>query len=183
MQIPLLKGRYFSREDAIDSPQVGIVNQAMVKKYFQNQDPIGARIIYTGQEYSPAVTIVGVVGDVRHFGLDRPEEPAIYSPYSQADHWKRTSDFVIASDSDPAQLAVIVKNAVWKLDKQLPLTKIHSMPEILAFCTQKEEFNMLMLGIFSAVALLLAGIRYPSDLLFRHPAYARNWSSNGFGRR
>ena len=158
MQIPLVKGRYFSREDAIDSPPVGIVNQAMVKKYFQNEDPIGARLIFTGQENSPAVTIVGVVGDVRHFGLDRPEEPAIYSPYSQANHWKRWSNLVIASDSDPAQLAVIVKNAVWKLDKQLPLTKIQSMPEILADSTQKEEFNMLVLGIFSAVALLLAGI-------------------------
>lgn len=158
MQIPLVKGRYFSREDAIDSPLVGIVNQAMVKKYFQNEDPIGARLIFTGQENSPAVTIVGVVGDVRHFGLDRTEEPAIYSPYSQANDWKRWSNLVIASDSDPAQLAAIVKNAVWKLDKQLPLTKIQSMPEILADSTQKEEFNMLMLGIFSAVALTLAGI-------------------------
>jgi putative ABC transport system permease protein len=159
MQIPLRKGRDFGPQDLEDrAPLVGIANDAMVRQYFPNEDPIGKRIRWARNPQVEWVTIVGVVGDVKHFGLDLPEMPALYSPYSQAQAWKRWMAIVVRSQSDPATVAASVKQQIWKVDSQLPITKVQTMDEVSAASFAARRFNMLLLAIFSSLALTLAAV-------------------------
>ena len=96
--IPILQGRALTRDDRSDTPLVGVINESMAREYFREQDPIGARIRWARSDEVQWITIVGVAGNVRHFGLANSEEPAIYTPYAQsAQEWKRWAEIVVRS--------------------------------------------------------------------------------------
>jgi putative ABC transport system permease protein len=160
MRIPLLKGRDFTKQDREGAPLVGVINDAMAREYFPNGDAIGSRVRWARQEGEPQwLTIVGVVGDVKHFGLEQPEMPAIYTPYAQLTQpWKRWMSVVVRSDGDPATIANMVKGQIWTVDKELPVTKVRTMTEVMASSVASQRFMMLLLGIFAAVALALASV-------------------------
>jgi putative ABC transport system permease protein len=99
------------------------------------------------------------VGDVKHFGLDTPEEPALYTPYAQSGApWKRWQILVARTPGEPSAFADAVKKQIWQIDSQLPVTKLQTMPEVMALSVAEWRFNMLLLGLFAAVALMLAGV-------------------------
>src|SRR4029450_2955855 len=104
------------------------------------------------------ITIIGIVGDVKHFGLDLPEQPGLYSPYTQAQPWKRWMTVVARTQSDPAGMAQAGKEQVWKVDWQLPLTKGGTRDEVSAASFDARRFNMFLLAIFAGLALVLAAI-------------------------
>lgn len=105
------------------------------------------------------ITIVGVVGDVRHFGLDRPEEPALYTPYAQSGTpWKRWQMLVARTQGAPLAFAETIKKQIWQVDARLPVTNLHAMTEVMALSFAERRFNMLLLGLFAGVALLLAAV-------------------------
>jgi putative ABC transport system permease protein len=159
MEIPLLAGRDFSHQDKIDTPIVGLVNDSFVREYFPNQSPIGARIMWARQNPPNWMTIIGVVGDVRHFGLARPEEPAFYYSYSQLDQpWKRWMYLVVRSNLDTAQLAQQVKAQVWKLDNKIPVTRVEPMTGVISASMAAQRFNMLLMTIFALTALVLSAV-------------------------
>jgi putative ABC transport system permease protein len=159
MQIPLRAGRDFGPQDFVyNAPLVGIANEALVRQYFPGEDPLGKRVRWASDPGKRWMTIVGVVGDVKHFGLDLPEQPGFYSPYSQAAPWKRWMTLVARTQSDPAGMAQAVKEQIWRVDSQLPLTKIQTMNEVAAASFAARRFNMLLLGIFAGLALLLAAV-------------------------
>jgi putative ABC transport system permease protein len=159
MNIPLIQGRDFTAQDRADAPMVGLVNESFVRQYFPNENPIGARIRWAREEEIKWFTIVGVVGDVKHFGLNQPEAPALYSSYMQQDQpWKRWMYLVVRSDADAQALARLVKNQIWTVDNQIPVTKVQTMTEVMAASIASQRFNMLLLGIFAGVALLLAAV-------------------------
>jgi putative ABC transport system permease protein len=159
MQIPLRVGRDFGPQDFADNaPLVGITNDAMVRQYFPNEDPLGKRVRWARDREVHWITIVGVVGDVKHFGLDLPELPALYSPYTQIAPWKRWMRLVARTQSEPAAMAQAVKQQVWKVDSQLPLTKVQTMNEVAASSFAARSFNMLLLTIFAGLALVLAAV-------------------------
>ncbi|PWT91366.1 MAG: ABC transporter permease [Blastocatellia bacterium] len=159
MQIPLRAGRDFGPQDFDEkAPLVGIINDAMVRQYFPNQDPLGKRVRWARNPQIEWITIIGVVGDVKHFGLDLPELPALYSPYTQAAPWKRWMTIVARTQSDPQTMAQDVKRQIWKIDAQLPLTRVDSMQDVAASSFAARRFNMLLLTIFAALALVLASI-------------------------
>jgi putative ABC transport system permease protein len=159
MQIPLRAGREFTARDNLAAPLVGIVNEALVRKYFPNENPIGKRVRWARDEQVNWITIVGVVGDVRHFGLDSPEEPALYSPYAQSGReWKRWMSLVVRAPETSAAMTAAIKNAVWKIDPQLPLTKVLTMTEVMAESFAERRFNMLLLSLFALLAMALAGV-------------------------
>jgi len=159
MQIPVLRGRDFGPQDYADkAPLVGIANAAMVRQYFQNEDPLGKRVRWARDPEIHWMTIVGVVGDVKHFGLDLPEQPGLYSPYTQAAPWKRWMRLVARTQSDPAGMAQAVKEQIWKVDSQLPITKVETMNELAAESFAARRFNMLLLAIFAGLALALAAV-------------------------
>jgi len=166
--IPLLQGRALNRDDRADTPPVGVINESMVRQYFREQNPIGARIRWARDEGVDWITIVGVVGNVRHFGLAHSEEPAIYTPYAQSGQdWKRWSEFVVrTSRKADAGIIAQLKKMVWKVDPSIPVTQVRPMSEVLSVSLAAQRFNTLLLGIFAALALMLAGVGLYGVLAF-----------------
>jgi putative ABC transport system permease protein len=159
MQIPLKAGRDFGPQDFDEkAPLVGIVNSAMVQQYFQNEDPIGKRVRWARNPQVEWITIVGVVGDVKHFGLDLPELPGLYSPYTQISPWKRWMSIAVRTQGDPGGMAQQIKQEVWKVDSQLPVTKVETMSDVAAGSFAARRFNMSLLSLFAGLALVLAAV-------------------------
>ena len=159
MQIPLMAGRDFTPQDNENAPLVGIANQSLAHRFFKDQSPIGKRVRWARDEQINWITIIGVAGDIKHFGLDQPEEPALYTPYPQSGRaWKRWMNLAIRSQGAAAAITQEVKSRVWKVDAQIPLTKTRTMAEVMSASVEARRFNMLLLGIFAAVAMLLAAV-------------------------
>jgi putative ABC transport system permease protein len=159
MGIPLVAGRDFAPQDREGSPMVGVVNQSFVREYFPNENPIGARIAWARGNPRKWMTIVGVVGDIKHYGFNLPELPAFYTSYLQLDQpWKRWMYVAVRSDQNAAALIGEVKNQIWKVDKAIPVTKLRSMSEVMSASLGAQRFNMTLMGIFAAVALVLAAV-------------------------
>jgi putative ABC transport system permease protein len=159
MKIPLLAGRDFdSRDFSENAPLVGIANAEMVRQYFPNEDPLGKRMRWARNPKVEWITIVGVVGDVKHFGLDLPEQPGLYSPYSQAQPWKRWMTLVARTESDPGAMTQAIKRQIWKVDAQLPVTKVLTMQDVAATSFAARRFNMSLLAMFAVLALVLAAV-------------------------
>jgi putative ABC transport system permease protein len=160
MRIPLRAGRGLSPQDTAGAPLVGVVNEAFAREYFPGANAVGARVRWARAEGPPQwITIVGVAGDVKHFGLDQPEAPAIYTPYAQSPQpWKRWMFLVVRSESDPAALAGAVKARVWSVDPRIPLTRVLTMEEVAAASVEGRRFQMTLLGVFALVSLLLAAV-------------------------
>ena len=157
MQIPLKQGRDFAAQDFDEkAPRVGIANEALVRQYFQNEDPLGKRIRWARNPQIEWITIVGVVGDVKHFGLDLPEQPALYTPYTQINPWKRWMS-IARTQGDSAVLPKL-KQAIWKVDSQLPVTRLETMSDVAASSFAARRFNMSLLSLFAGLALVLAAI-------------------------
>jgi len=159
MQIPLRLGRDFGPQDFVENaPLVGIANDMLVRQYFAHEDPLGKRIRWARDPQIHWITIVGVVGDVKHFGLDLPEQPALYSPYTQINPWKRWMAIAARTQSNPESMAQAVKQQIWKVDSQLPITEVKTMNEVSAASFAARRFNMLLLAIFAGLALVLAAV-------------------------
>jgi putative ABC transport system permease protein len=159
MKIPMRSGRDFQAQDFdANAPLVGIANDEMVRQYFPNENPLGKRIRWARNPTVQWIEIVGVVGDVKHFGLDVPEQPALYSPYTQINPWKRWMTFAVRTQSDPAAMEQAVKSQIWKVDSQLPITKVQTMGEVTAASFAARRFNMLLLTLFAGLALILAAV-------------------------
>ena len=173
MQIPLRKGRLFNSGDArvalplirwfpqqpvpehFNEPQAApaiIINETMARLYFPNEDPIGRRMRLL---FSPWLTVVGVVGDVRHTGLNTPPNPELY--VSQLQEPSGSMAVMARTSGDPLQLAAAAREQVKAIDKDLPVI-VTTMDQIFSNSVAGQRFNTLLLGIFASVALVLAMI-------------------------
>jgi len=160
MQIPIHAGRAFSAMDREGQPRVAIVNETFVRQLIPGQNPIGSRINWArADDPNDWMTIIGVVSDVKHSGLNQPVDPAIYQPFSQNDEaWRKWMTLVIRTRVPVAGVIEDVKKQVWSLDSQIPLSDIQSMDDLLAVSLAQERFNMLLLGSFAVLAVVLAGV-------------------------
>ncbi|MFY9572672.1 MAG: FtsX-like permease family protein, partial [Blastocatellia bacterium] len=159
MGIPLLQGRDFGTQDRADAPAVGMVNESFVREYFPDQNPIGARIAWARGTPGQWMTIIGVVGDVKHYGVSLPELPAFYNSYLQQDQpWKRWMYVAVRAEGNTGALVGQIKNQIWSVDKQIPVTKLRTMTDVMAASLAAQRFNMTLMGIFAAVALALAAV-------------------------
>ncbi len=159
MRIPLLSGRDFTTQDNEKAPLVGVVNQSLARRFFKEENPVGKRVRWARGDPKIWITIVGVAGDIKHFGLDEPEEPALYTPYAQSGvAWKRWMNLVVRVEGDAAALAGAVKSRVWKVDGRIPVPEARTMIEVMGASVEARRFNMLLLGVFAAVAMLLAAV-------------------------
>jgi putative ABC transport system permease protein len=132
------------------------VNEAFVQNFFPGQDVIGKSVADFGPT-SDKLQIVGVVGSVRHTGLESAPRPEIYLPFGQA-HWPSAVMAVRTTLSDPTALTVAAQNAVWSVDKNVPLASVRTMDEVVAASVLQRKFTMLLLVIFAGMAVLLAAI-------------------------
>ena len=160
MRIPIETGRAFTSQDREKMPLVAIVNQAMVRKFFAGENPLGARVRWARLDGPPQwITIVGVAGDVRHFGLDHDDEPAVYTPYPQLmQSWKRWMTLVVRTKESPAALIKSAKEVIWSVDNQIPIAKVRTMSAVMEESSAERAFNTLLLGVFAAMALMLAAV-------------------------
>jgi len=160
MQIPVRSGRDFSAMDRAGQPRVAIINKTFARQLLPGQNPIGSRINWArADDPNDWMTIVGVVGDVKHSGLNQPVDPALYSPFSQNDEaWRKWMTLVIRTRLPEARLVEDVKKQVWSLDNQIPISDIQSMDDLLAISVAQQRFYMLLLGSFAALAVALAGV-------------------------
>jgi putative ABC transport system permease protein len=155
--IPLVRGRDFTQADATDAPGVIIINEKMAQDYWPNTDPIGRHIkLGDADSPNPWLTVVGVARDVRHFGLDSDVRREMFRPYPQA-AWPQIT-ITVKSGVDPLAVAGPVREALRRIDRDQPVTRVRAMQEVLAESIGSRRFPMLLLSVFSGVALLLAVI-------------------------
>ncbi|HYP29038.1 MAG TPA: ABC transporter permease [Blastocatellia bacterium] len=158
MSIPLLQGRIFSEQDSENAPFVVIIDEAMARKLWPDEDPIGRRIKMGGyNSTSPWRSVVGVVKEVRQFELDAAPRPQMYVPFPQTGVFA-PQDLVLRTSGDPLSMVSAVRSEVWAIDKDQPISTVRTMEDIMAASVAKQRFNMLLLGIFAVVALVLAAV-------------------------
>ena len=158
MKIPVLQGRDFTRADKKDSPLVVMINEAFAKKYFANRNPIGQQVmIDRGEGKAPPCEVVGVVGNSRHDSLAAPPGPEMYVPFSQDP--ARSLDIVLrVASTNLVGLNGDVKRAVHEVDKDLYVPTLEPMSTFLSTQLAQPRFNMMLLAVFAAVAMVLAAI-------------------------
>ncbi len=158
MNIPLRAGRLVTDQDVANNTRLVVINEAMAKRFWPGEDPVGKHVstaTATGQQ-TQWQTIVGVVGNVRHLGLDTEPRPELYY------HTNTSPPFgpvlVIRSKSDPKALISLVRAKVRELDGDLPISNVNTMEQLVAQSVSQRRFGMFLLAGFAGVALLLAAI-------------------------
>jgi putative ABC transport system permease protein len=156
MGIRLMDGRLFDERDGRDAPQVVIINEAMAKTFWPNQNPVGRRV-RPGKDWC---TIIGVVDDVKNAGLDRPAGTELYLPYRQPAAAGNTDMYVVmrAKGGDPRSLAGEVRQKMNEIDSSLPLADVRLMDDVLSRAQARPRFLTLLLTLFSVVALAIATV-------------------------
>jgi predicted permease len=152
--IPFIKGRLFGNQDQINTPPVLIINQFMAQRYWPGQDPLGRQIKFV--EDGSVGTIVGVVGDAKHYWLEEETRSQLYVPYSQQPGIFATA--VIRTSVEPLSLAEPVRQAVWKIDSDQPMWKIRTVEFLVNRSVADRKFLLALMGIFASLALVLTMI-------------------------
>ena len=152
MQVGLLRGRFFERTDPT-GPAVAIINQAMARRCWPGQDPVGKRF---GDGKKQWVTVVGVVADMRQTSLAAEPDMESYIPYSE--YPGATMGLVVRTSMDPLQLAPALRKAVGELDRELPLSDIGTLAGNVSHSTRERRFSVALFGAFALLALVLAGV-------------------------
>jgi predicted permease len=160
MNIPLRAGRFFNANELADEKHVTIINQAFADKYLHGVDPLGQKAVIYMKSLEESGNypseIIGVVGDVHQMGLDTVSEPTVYWPHPELVMSGMT--ILLRTSRDPLALVSTARGEVQKLDPELPMAAVATMEQLLADSLSRSRFTMLLLGIFSAVALILASV-------------------------
>jgi len=167
--IPLRRGRWFDERDSSTGPWTLVINEATAKKFWPNENPLGATVTIgkgLGPEFADRPReVVGVVGDVREGGIEREPPPVLYIPVGQEPNGfvalanrVLPSSWAVRTTGDPAALAHAVQQEVLRIDPDLPTARVMGMDRLIAKSIARQNFNMILLGIFGGVALLLAAI-------------------------
>ena len=157
MRIPLLRGRFFSRQDSPSNPKVAIISETLARRYFPNQNPIGREMRFGfPPDSNVSREIVGVVGDVRDVALSQKPGPIMYVPFAQAPLYG--GEVVVRSSLSTSSVAAAIRQQVHSIDKALPVTDVEPFPNALGQSISRERFRTFLLGSFSAMALVLAAL-------------------------
>lgn len=153
MGIALVSGRFFEERDAGRTAGLALINQATAKRFWPGEDPVGRRIGLGDEEDQEWLEIVGVVGDVRHSTISADPKPEIYFPYSQSPWHNMT----VVAKLDPAALnsAPSFRGAVLAVDRSQPVYNIRTMQQVVDEVLKQPRFNVLLLSVFAAAALVL----------------------------
>jgi putative ABC transport system permease protein len=154
MRIPLQRGRWFDERDTSQSQKVMAINEAMARRHWPDEDPLGKRV--TMKDWGEPLTgeIVGIVGDVKANGLESESRPMIYWPYTQFP--SSFNRIVIRAEGDQSSVIAAVKREVQAIDSEQPISDIRTMDEVLSSAAAGRRFNLALLGGFAIAALALA---------------------------
>jgi putative ABC transport system permease protein len=151
--IPLVRGRGITPADLETSPYAVVINESMAETIFAGMDPIGRRLRMGGND-GPWRTVVGIVGNARHRGLDAPDEPQVYVPVTQ--WWEEPGmTLVIRTRGSPLSLVPTVRAAVASADRTVAIAKVATMEQLLARSTSQRRFALVLFAAFAGIALLL----------------------------
>jgi putative ABC transport system permease protein len=161
-QTPLLQGRELTDEDTATSQPVVIVSKSLAQRYWPNTDPIGHHLRPNIAD-APWYTVVGVAADVRHLGLDQGVEPTAYYPYTQIPKsvlpiTESSMTVVLRTSSNITGLSEPIRQAVASVDKTVPVYQIQTAEQMLADSGSLRRFDMWLIGVFAALALVLAAV-------------------------
>jgi putative ABC transport system permease protein len=171
MQIPIVKGRLFDRSDDAESAPVAIINETLAKRFWPDANPIGETIILGPPEemIPPGILppgyrftrfkVVGIVGSVKHNGLTADTQAEVFTPNIQAGSELSNTMFLAArTTSNPLAFTNAIRNIVYSLDRDQPVARVATMETLLADSMARSRFITLLLGVFAAVAMILAGV-------------------------
>ena len=155
MGIRLIRGRLFNAHDDSHAPRVAIINETLARQFFPNEDPLGKRILVTN---GPDVwrQIVGIVADIKQYGVDKETTSQTYEPYAQYPF--RSLNVVLRTAGSSTMLTGMLRPAVYATDKDQPVGTIQPLEEILGATMAKQRFAMILLVVFSVVALIIAAV-------------------------
>jgi predicted permease len=165
MRIDVRQGRAFAGADGSSAPPVAVVNEAFARRFYEGQNALAQQFSVGRGVDDPVRQVVGVVGDVKQQGLDRPAPPMVFLPVQQvpdklmaAVRTFTSTNFVVRTTVEPTSLSPAVKQQIAGLDPALPLSRLSTMEEVAARSIASQRFNMLLLGLFAALGLLLAAV-------------------------
>jgi putative ABC transport system permease protein len=165
--IPVTAGRELTAQDTANTPRVAVINETAARRFWPGEDPVGAQIVLEGESAaagaSPsapqAITVVGVTGDVRQMGLGRAVHPEIFLSYMQQTGRARSwLTLVVRTTTDPAAAAVSIKSLAQSVDRDVPVTAMHTLDEVLNGSLAPPRVYTSLLGTFATLALLLAAV-------------------------
>jgi predicted permease len=158
VRMSLVHGRLFDQHDRPNAPPVVIINETMARKFWPNQDPLGKRLKFGGVESpNPWAQIVGIVGDVRQMGLDRPPAAEMYFPAWQArGNYMTPHGLVIRTEGEPMALAGAVRKAIWSVDADQPADKLYPLDGLLDSDLAPRRVQASLVGCLAILALVLA---------------------------
>lgn len=194
LKVPLLRGRFFDQHDTESGPWVIVVSQAFARKYFPNEDPIGQQVLlrydpYPVDEVRPR-QIVGVVGDIKHYGLGEEAPPFVYAPFEQQpavfpggtarEHLHKALVLRVDASQLKAGTGLVgtVRNAIAEVDPNQPVTSVMTMDDVLSRSLGDWKAYMRLLGIFATMAVLLAAVG-----IYGVMSYSVNERTHEFGIR
>jgi putative ABC transport system permease protein len=154
MNIPLLRGRYFTDQDKFENLNAMLITQSLVNKFFPNEDPLG-KVLKIDWEGSPRFQIVGIVGDV-FSNLDQPPEPAMYLPLNSGRF--EYGSLVVRSSRDVTSLALPIQKQIASIDPDLAVTDVLTMEQIIGKNTANAMFDAALVLLFAVLALILAAV-------------------------
>jgi len=156
MRIPLRRGRWFTERELHERSNVVIVNEALVRRYFPDQDPLGQRLSIAMTDPIVPTEIVGVVGDVRYADLTEAVRPMTYWPHPQLPYNAMT--LTVRAAGNPLALSPAIARVIQALDKDQPVSDVRTMEQWMARAVTRERFSSMLLAAFGALALTLASI-------------------------
>jgi putative ABC transport system permease protein len=156
MGAALLQGRDFTERDDASAPGVVVVNEALARRQWPGEEPLGKRMTVNGEGARPR-EVVGVVRDLKQGEWASVPQPEMYLPHLQAAS-PRSMTLVIRASSDATEIGPWVRREVWALDSELPVSRVASMEEVASESVGQQRFNTLLIGLFAATALLLAAV-------------------------
>jgi predicted permease len=159
--IPIVKGRAFTPHDNAGANRVAVIDEALARRYWPDAEPIGAHLRIEDTPNGRDAEIVGIVGAVKHVSLDEPVTPTLYTPIAQmpeqtAPFFAANSSLAIRTISDPAALENSVRHIVRRVDANVPISSSRTMEQVISSTVAARRFNLILLSIFAATAVLLA---------------------------
>jgi putative ABC transport system permease protein len=161
MGVKLRQGRFFDYHDDVQSQPVAVINETMARQFWAGENALGKRFkLGSIDSQNPWVTVVGVVGDIKEMGLEAPTKAEMFFPYQQLPRmlWNMPRDLAVRTTGDPISVATAVRQAVWSVDRNQPVSNIRTMDEILSEEVAQRRIGMTLLAAFAALALALASL-------------------------